>query len=159
MLTGRRPFRGEHREAVFYAIGQLAPEPMNGLVAGVPAELERIVSKCLDKDPSRRYPNAASLRADLARLRASVPASMLAASESSSEVSDAGIPEAGRSQSAALFSWNRRWLLGVAAATLLILVTSFFWSFVKQSHRDQNTSVASTVPRLAVLPFETRTPG
>ena len=55
MLTGELPFRGEHREAVFYAIAHLAPEPMNGLVAGIPAELERIVSKCLEKDPSRRY--------------------------------------------------------------------------------------------------------
>jgi len=159
MLTGRRPFRGEHREAVFYAIGQLAPEPMNGLVAGVPAELERIVSKCLEKDPSRRYPNAASLRADLARLRASVPASMLAASESSSEVSDAGIPEAGRSQSAALFSWNRRWLLGGAAAVLILAVVSLLWFSGRQSRHDQTTSVASRPPRLAVLPFESRTPG
>ena len=31
MLTGERPFRGEHREAVFYAIAHQAPEPMNGL--------------------------------------------------------------------------------------------------------------------------------
>ncbi len=73
MLTGERPFRGEHREAVFYAIAHLAPEPMNGLRDGIPAELERIVSKCLEKDPSRRYSNAASLRADLACLRGITP--------------------------------------------------------------------------------------
>jgi len=84
---------------------------------------------------------------------------MLAASESSSDVANAEIPHPALTRPAGRFSWNRRWLLGGAAATLLILVTSFFWSFVKQSHRDQNTSVASTVPRLAVLPFETRTPG
>ena len=132
---------------------------MNGLVAGIPAELERIVSKCLEKDPSRRYSNAAALRADLARLRAGAPASMLVASDSSSEVSDAGIPEAGRSQSAALFSWNRRWLLGGAAAVLILAVISLLWFSGKQSRRDQTTSVASRLPRLAVLPFESRTPG
>ena len=76
MLTGERLFRGKHREAVFYAIAHQAPKPMNGLVAGIPAELERIVSKCLEKDPSRRYPDAASLRADLARLRGVSPASI-----------------------------------------------------------------------------------
>ena len=69
MLTGERLFRGKHREAVFYAIAHQDPQPMNSLVAGIPAELERIVSKCLEKDPSRRYPDAASVRADLARLR------------------------------------------------------------------------------------------
>ena len=100
MLTGERPFRGEHREAVFYAIAHQAPQPMNGLVAGIPAELERIVSKCLEKDPSRRYPNAASLRADLARLRRVSPASMLGGFESSSEASNAGIPQPGLSQPA-----------------------------------------------------------
>ncbi len=50
MVTGKQPFRGDRREAVFYAIAHLAPEPMSRLRAGVPAELERIVSKCLEKD-------------------------------------------------------------------------------------------------------------
>ncbi len=55
MLTGERLFRGKHREAVLYAIAHQVPQPMNSLVAGIPAELEQIVSKCLEKDPSRRY--------------------------------------------------------------------------------------------------------
>ncbi len=88
MLTGERLFRGKHREAVFYAIAHQTPQPMNRSVAGIPAELERIVSKCLEKDPSRRYPNAASLRADLARLRGVSPVSI----DSSSEVPNAEIP-------------------------------------------------------------------
>ena len=49
---------------------------MNGMIAGIPAELEHIVSKCLEKDPSRRYSGAASLRADLARLRGVSPVSI-----------------------------------------------------------------------------------
>ena len=158
MLTGERPFRGEHREAVFYAIAHQAPQPMNGLVAGIPAELERIVSKCLEKDPSRRYSNAAALRADLARLRRVSPASMLGGSESSSEASNAGTSTPGLSKPG-FFSWNRRWLLGGAAAVLILAVISLLWFSGKQSHRDQKTSVASRLPRLAVLPFESRTPG
>ena len=57
------------------------------------------------------------------------------------------------------FSWNRRWLLGGAAAILMLAVISLLWFSGKQSHRDQKTSVASRIPRLAVLPFESRTPG
>ena len=42
MLTGERLFRGKHREAVFYAIAHQTPQPLNSLVAGIPAELERV---------------------------------------------------------------------------------------------------------------------
>jgi hypothetical protein len=62
---------------------------------GIPAELERIVSKCLEKDLSRRYPNA-FLRADLAR-GGVTPVSALTASESAGV--HAGIPAPGLSHS------------------------------------------------------------
>ena len=73
MVTGKQPFRGERREAVFYAIAHLAPEPMSRLRAGVPEELERIVSKCLEKDAACRYSDAAELKAELSRLLHSLP--------------------------------------------------------------------------------------
>ena len=157
MLTGERPFRGEHREAVFYAIAHLAPEPMNGLRDGIPVELERIVSKCLEKDPSRRYSNAASLRADLACLRGTTP--VPAAADSSSEVPNAEIPRPALTQPAGRFSWNRRWLLGAVPAVLILVAIWLLWFSGRQSRGEQGTSVASRIPRLAVLPFESRTPG
>jgi tetratricopeptide (TPR) repeat protein len=56
-----------------------APEPLTGLRAGVPMELERIVAKALAKDPAERYQHADELIADLRALKkspgASVPAS------------------------------------------------------------------------------------
>ena len=159
MFTGERPFRGEHREAVFYAIAHVAPQPMSRLRDGIPAELERIVSKCLEKDPSRRYSNAASLRADLARARGVTPVSTLTASDSESEVPHAGIPHPGLTQSAGLPRWNRRWLVGIGAAILVLVAISLFWFSGKQNHRDQTGSAGLHVPRLAVLPFVSRTPG
>jgi serine/threonine protein kinase len=73
MVTGKQPFRGDRREAVFYAIAHRAPEPMSRLRAGVPEELERIVSKCLEKDPARRYSDAAELKAELFHLLHALP--------------------------------------------------------------------------------------
>ncbi len=68
MLTGRRPFRGEHDPAVVYAILHEEPEPPTALRTGVPLELERIVLKALCKRPEDRYQHADDLRADLRRL-------------------------------------------------------------------------------------------
>jgi len=68
MLTGQRPFKGEYEQAVLYSIMSEEPEPLTGLRTGVPMELERIVGKCLDKNPSERYQRVDELIVDLRRL-------------------------------------------------------------------------------------------
>ena len=65
LLTGRRPFQAEHREAIYYAVAYKTPDPMGRWRAGIPEDLERIVFKCLEKQPTQRYPDAATLKADL----------------------------------------------------------------------------------------------
>ena len=65
MLTGRLPFKGEHVQAVVYSILNENPEPVSSRVAGLPSEFDRLVGKCLDKDPEGRYQNADELIADL----------------------------------------------------------------------------------------------
>jgi len=65
MITGRLPFRGDYEQAVVYSIITEEPEPVTALRTGVPMELERVVSKCLRKDPDRRYQDMADLAADL----------------------------------------------------------------------------------------------
>ena len=70
LLAGRKPFQAEHREAIYYAIAYKTPNPMSRWRAGIPEELERIVFKCLEKQPAQRYPEVAALRAELAGLSA-----------------------------------------------------------------------------------------
>jgi TolB-like protein/Tfp pilus assembly protein PilF len=65
MITGRQPFEGEYEQAVMYSIINEDPEPASGLRTGVPLELERIVNKCLAKDPSERYQQIEELIVDL----------------------------------------------------------------------------------------------
>src|SRR5262249_25111025 len=69
LLTGKRPFEADHREAVYFAIGHRAPEPMSRWRAGISQELERIVSKCLEKEPTNRYSDVATLKGDLLAVR------------------------------------------------------------------------------------------
>jgi eukaryotic-like serine/threonine-protein kinase len=161
MVTGRRPFHGARREAVFYAIAHLTPEPMNRLRDGVPAELGQIVSRCLEKHPARRYPDAAALRADLQRLLVGTLGSTLAASASttSPNLPHPEIAHPTKPRLTGLFTWDRRLMLLEAAIFLSLVIVSLFWFPGDQSHRNQPASVSASIPRLAVLPFESRTPG
>src|SRR6202040_2326565 len=68
MVTGRRPFRGEHDQAVLYALFNQEPDPVEQLRPDAPPELVRIIGRMLSKDPDRRYLTAAEALADLRAL-------------------------------------------------------------------------------------------
>ncbi len=74
MITGQLPFQGEFAEAVVYSILNETPTPISGLRTGVPLELERIVQKCLAKNPADRYQHLDDLVVDLNRLKSSLAA-------------------------------------------------------------------------------------
>ncbi len=65
-LTGRPPFVGDSVALVIQVV-QHAPTSPRAVVADVPAELEAICLRCLEKDPAFRYPSAVELAEDLDR--------------------------------------------------------------------------------------------
>jgi serine/threonine-protein kinase len=66
LLTGRAPFAGESTTAVAAAIVADEPEPLGNLRAGLPAELQSIVMRCLEKDREKRFADAGAFGAALA---------------------------------------------------------------------------------------------
>ncbi len=69
MATGALPFPGQRPGIVFDAILNRAPEPPLSLNPALPAEIEQIIDKCLEKDRDLRYRHASEIRADWRRLR------------------------------------------------------------------------------------------
>jgi serine/threonine protein kinase len=65
MVTGRLPFKGDNEHSVTHQIIHEDADPLTALRTGVPMELERIVAKCLKKDPSDRYQHVDDVQVDL----------------------------------------------------------------------------------------------
>jgi serine/threonine protein kinase/Flp pilus assembly protein TadD len=69
MLTATLPFTGGSTTELIDKIVHQTPEPISRLNYNVPPELDRIVGKCLEKDPQRRYQSARELLTDLRNLQ------------------------------------------------------------------------------------------
>jgi serine/threonine protein kinase/Tfp pilus assembly protein PilF len=69
MATGKMPFQGDTTGVLFLSIVKDNPLPAMQVNPDVPAELQRIVDKCLEKDRDLRYQYASDIRGDLKRLR------------------------------------------------------------------------------------------
>jgi serine/threonine protein kinase/Tol biopolymer transport system component len=83
MATGTLPFRGETQGVITEAILNRAPTPPIRLNPSLPAEIERIAQKLLEKDIELRYQSAAEVRADLKRLKRERDSSRISSSVAS----------------------------------------------------------------------------
>ena len=69
MATGQRPFAGATSADVSSAILRDAPEPLTRVRSELPADLERVVSRCLEKDPNSRVQTALDVCNELRRVK------------------------------------------------------------------------------------------
>jgi eukaryotic-like serine/threonine-protein kinase len=69
MVTGRRAFQGESTLSTLSAVLREEPKPASQIVEGLPRELERIIARCLRKNPERRFQTMADLKVALEELK------------------------------------------------------------------------------------------
>ncbi len=69
MLTGKRPFAGENSMRTLSAILTAEPKPTREVAEDIPAEVDRVVMRCLRKDPARRFQNMSDLNVAVEELR------------------------------------------------------------------------------------------
>ena len=69
MVTGRRPFGGGSSAEMLAALLKEQPKPPSEIVPDVPKELERIILRCLRKEPERRFQHMADVKVELEELK------------------------------------------------------------------------------------------
>jgi eukaryotic-like serine/threonine-protein kinase len=108
MVTGRRAFSGDSAVATLAAVIKDHPKPLGDVAPETPRDLEKLVSRCLQKEPDRRWQSMADLRVALGELR---------------EESESGDRHAAQSLGRGRGRW--RW----AALAVLPLVIAGAWVF------------------------------
>ena len=132
MATGQSPFRGETSGVIFKAILDGAPVPPVRLNPDLPADLDRIISKALEKDRTLRYQSAADMRTDLQRLKRTIDSGKIDARPASPDQ-----------------TVKRRKLWGILAACIVALAlgVAAVGAWYLRSGR------AAQIDSIAVLPF------
>jgi serine/threonine-protein kinase len=111
MASGRRPFHGRTKMSIMAAVLHQDPQPIGNIDAALPRELERVITRCLRKDPERRFQTMADLKVALEELK----------EESESKATAAG---EWRASAASGRRWRRRGWLLLAAAGLALLAAA-----------------------------------
>ncbi len=144
MATGARPFRGESPVSLMSSIVKDVPEPVDSLRAGLPHHLGRIVSRCLEKDPERRYQTAKDVRNELDALAEET------SSDTTTGPSSATIARPARSR-------RYRWWMVAVSLLIAVLALGLLWLWRRESPVEHDAGAAASVsqgPMIAVLPFE-----
>jgi TolB-like protein/tRNA A-37 threonylcarbamoyl transferase component Bud32 len=154
MATGRAPFHGETPSDTLASILREDPPPLTDVHPEIPAELARIVAKCLAKRPDDRYPSAHELQGDLRRLWSGLDldldGSMQEALALQSGSGELAAPRVGSSRGTIGARW--RWALGIGGAFVLAALTVLVVQFLRSP--DSGPGGESGGEALAVMPFQ-----
>ena len=128
MACGQLPFQGATPATIFEGLLTKPPVPPSQIKAGVPAELDRIVLKALEKDRETRYQGAAELRADLKRLKRAADSGATTAAHSTHSTRDHVEDRRGHSLRAGSPSrWKMPVLVGAPLVTAALVAGIFLY--------------------------------
>ncbi len=145
MVTGRVPFEGDTPFTIGIKHKSEPPRDPREFNAQIPADLGRLILRCLAKEKEKRYQNTAELLADLRQIEKGLPMT--------ERIRPERRPLTSREITVKL---KVKKLLVPAAILLLVIVAAVsIWRF--GPHRRASPPVLSSKPSLAVMYFENRT--
>lgn len=139
MATGTRPFQGKTRAELMSSILRDIPAPVKEARVELPDFLGKIIRRCLEKDPGRRYQSALDVRYELEDLK--------------KELEAAQAVKARPSAAPSIAKGFRRWWIAAAAVLGAVLMALLaFYTFGPPRERFIGRP-ARQIRSLAVLPF------
>jgi serine/threonine protein kinase/tetratricopeptide (TPR) repeat protein len=145
MLSGKNPFHGDYEHSVMYSILNADLPPIVSKTGHIPAGLEGVLFRCLEKDPADRYQSVAELLKDLSDI----------AGLSLNKASKTGgltVPDSIKKTSFSLLIHKRNILVASGLASIIVIITLLF-SPDRNIVRDWVLSDGSEAIHVAVLPF------
>ncbi len=143
MATGQKPFRGTNVVTTLDAMLHKKPVSPRTLNAGLPASLEGVIGKAMEKDRDLRYQNATQMKADLERLRSETESAQIKAAARESRL------KVVTNTFATTSSWPKYLMLAISALLLTILIAVGAWWF-----KHRGGEVLASKNTIAVLPLQ-----
>ncbi len=147
MSAGEFPFSGPTQVSTLAKILEATQEPPSAKNDAIPPELERIITKCLQKNPADRYQNTRDLVLDLRSLRRQFDSGV------SDSVSSISSPAIARAKTKAL-KGKTLWL---SAAAVIVLVAAYMLFPIGSNHDGSKREVVAAENSVAILDFANKT--
>jgi tetratricopeptide (TPR) repeat protein/predicted Ser/Thr protein kinase len=141
MATGKLPFHGDHDAAILYSIVNELPAPVSTINPKIDLEFVRIIHKCIEKDPNKRYQNSKELLDDLKDLRSALDSGLTTGKI-------VGIPPADIS------SKKLTWINPVIIIAAIAIVMYLIFGIRSRQNSQVLTDLEAVENSLAVLYFE-----
>jgi serine/threonine protein kinase len=138
MVTGRQAFHGDSKLSTLSAILKEEPKPLTAVLPDAPRDLEKIITRCLRKDPDRRFQHMGDVKVALQELKEESESGKL------TSVVQAGAPAGRKSR------WV--WTLAGTAVLLIAVVAIGFWLLRPRPHPAPNIVPLTSYPGRQVTP-------
>ncbi len=142
MVTGKLPFGGVYEHSVMYSIMNTDPPPIEKSETEIPAELESLIFRCLEKEPEERYQSAAELMNDLLNIF----------EYTNQELGSSSDARSSQYKSSESVSKKRKTILYAGVIGVLAVITVLVFAFRDDSQNSLPLPGSESI-HLAVLPF------